>query len=377
MSDTSVNDAVRVEDISVVFGDTTVLDGVSLEVPAGSITAVIGPSGCGKTTLLRTIAGLEPIRSGRIEIGGTEVAAVRTDGTRRVDVPTEKRSFGLVPQEGALFGNLSVAGNIGFGLGPWWRRTPGRAPRITELLDVVGLSELRARRPSELSGGQRQRVALARALAPRPAVIGLDEPFSALDAQLRTRLRRHVRDTILADGTSGLLVTHDREEAMSMADRIVVLMAGRVRQVGPPEGIYLEPVDIEVARMFGEVSELPGEARGGRVQCGAGVLRLRQSACGPGTVLLRPGDLEIVTGTGSGDSTGSPDGVDRGHGRVLAVTPCGDHIEVGLSVLPVADGDEHGAAAELTVRAEPEWAGAPGDRVTYRQRRPVHFRPSA
>ncbi|GAC86182.1 putative iron(III) ABC transporter ATP-binding protein [Gordonia paraffinivorans NBRC 108238] len=362
-----MNDAVRVEDISVSFGDSTVLDGVSLRVPSGSITAVIGPSGCGKTTLLRTIAGLEQIRSGRIEIGGVEVASVGADRERRVDVPTERRSFGLVPQEGALFGNMSVAGNVGFGLGPWWRRTPGRAARVSELLEVVGLSEFRGRHPGALSGGQRQRVALARALAPRPAVIGLDEPFSALDAQLRTRLRDHVRDTILAEGASGLLVTHDRGEAMAMADEIVVLMAGRVRQVGSPEEIYLEPVDVEVARMFGEVSELPGDADGDVVRCPAGSLRLRRPARGSGTVLLRPGDLDVVT---------SPDGSELGRARVLTVRPCGEHIEVRVSLF-AADQARRDAEVELLVRAEPEWAGSPGDQIAFRQRRPAHFCPAS
>ncbi|MDH3046560.1 ABC transporter ATP-binding protein [Gordonia alkanivorans] len=361
-----MNDAVRVENISVVLGDATILDGVSLRVPAGSITAVIGPSGCGKTTLLRTIAGLEPLRSGRIEIGGVEVASVRGDGSRDVDIPTERRSFGLVPQEGALFGNLSVAGNVGFGLGPWWRRTPGRAARTTELLEVVGLSDFRGRHPSALSGGQRQRVALARALAPRPAVIGLDEPFSALDAQLRTRLRDHVRDTILAEGSSGLLVTHDREEAMAMADEIVVLMAGQVRQVGSPEEVYLAPADAEVARMFGEVSELPGDADGDVVRCSAGLLRLRRPARGSGTVMLRPGDLDVAT---------SPDGSELGRATVLSVRPCGEHIEVRVS-LTAADPARHDEGVELFVRAEPEWAGSPGDQIAFRQRRPAHFCPA-
>ncbi|MBR7193679.1 ATP-binding cassette domain-containing protein [Gordonia sp. JH63] len=355
-----MRNAVRVDDVSVVYGSTTVLDGVSFHVPAGSITAVIGPSGCGKTTLLRAIAGLEPIRAGRIEIDGVEVASAGSARTRPVGVRPERRRFGLVPQEGALFDNLTVAGNVGFGLGPWWRRMPGRAARIAELLDVVGLEEFGDRRPDSLSGGQRQRVALARALAPRPAVIGLDEPFSALDAQLRTQLREHVRATILAEGSSGLLVTHDREEAMAMADHVVVLMAGCVRQVGTPEEIYLEPVDAEVARMFGEMTDLPGEADDGEVSCAAGRLRIRRPGHGAGVVMLRPGDLEIVSGVAN-----------VGCAEVLAVRPRGDHVDVRVSVPPVESGCP---AVELTVRAEPGWHRPAGTVVEYRQRRPVHFR---
>ncbi|MEY1673651.1 ABC transporter ATP-binding protein [Gordonia sp. ABKF26] len=353
-----MTDAIRVEGISVGYGDATVLDGLSLHVPTGSITAVIGPSGCGKTTLLRAIAGLEPIRAGRVEIDGVEVASSGPDRERHVNVPPERRRFGLVPQEGALFDNLSVAGNVGFGLGPWWRPTAGRAERIAELLEAVGLGEFGARRPGSLSGGQRQRVALARALAPRPAVIALDEPFSALDAQLRTHLREHVRDTMLAEGASGLLVTHDREEAMAMADRIVVVMQGRVRQVGLPEEIYLEPVDSEVAKMFGAVTELTASADGETVSCVAGRLRIRRPAHGPGVVMLRPEDLEIVTGI-PGD----------GSAEVVSVRPRGSHTDIRVSV-PAHRGDRQ---TEMSVRAEPGWAGSPGSVIDYRQRRPVHF----
>lgn len=362
--------AVIVEDISVAFGSHVVLDHVSLTVPKGSITAVVGPSGCGKTTLLRTIAGLEPVTAGRIEVGGTVVAdagpsdqSLRPSGFSVTDLAAERRSFGLVPQEGALFPHLSVAGNVAFGLGAWWRRLASngirrteRSARVDELLAVIGLTDLRRRRPATLSGGQRQRVALARALAPRPAVIGLDEPFSALDAELRVRLRDHVRQAILAEGASGLLVTHDREEAMAMADLIVVLIGGRVRQIGSPSEVYLEPADSEVAQLFGDVILVDGTADGQRAHTALGALELRAVGSGAGTVVMRPGDLEF--------DTNSP------HRAVVeAIRSRGDDVIVTATVAK-------DPGCRILLRAEPEWSGAPGDTFGFRQRRAVHFLPT-
>ena len=344
--------ALQVDSLSVGYGSADVLRAVTFDVPRGSITAVVGPSGSGKTTLLRAIAGVEPVRAGRIEIGGVTVAG---DG---IDVPPERRRIGLVPQEGALFGHLSVAANVGFGLGPWWRRSPGRSARIDELLGIVGLSEMRRRHPSTLSGGQRQRVALARALAPRPEIIGLDEPFSALDSDLRARLRTHVRETLLAQGATGLLVTHDREEAMAMADRIVVLIDGQVRQVGPPQTVYTEPRDLETARLFGDFTTAPATASGTTADGPLGRLRLRREAVGDGVVMLRPRDLEL--------SPVEEDSRDMWHATVTGVRARGDDVLVTAAV----DGQQ------ILVSTDPGARLARGDTVWVSQRRPLHFLPA-
>lgn len=341
--------AIDIRSMTVAFGPTTVLHEVSLQVPRKAITAVVGPSGSGKTTFLRAVAGLEPVRSGSIAVGGVEVFG------SGVDLAPHKRSIGLVPQEGALFGHLTVAGNIGFGLGPWWRRSPDRAARITELLEVIEMEEYRKRRPSTLSGGQRQRVALARALAPRPTVIALDEPFSALDADLRVRLRNHVRKTLLSERATGLLVTHDREEAMAMADQIVVLIGGRVRQVGSPQAIYTEPSDSDVARLFGEGTMIEATAEGDYASSSIGSVKLRRRAHGRGNLVIRPRDLETVSNR-SCDVIGSA--------RVTEVRNRGDDV---LHVARTDGGDE------VLLAVDPDEQAPVGELVSYRQRRPVHF----
>lgn len=342
--------SVHVDSIRVAYGDRIALDEVSLVVPQGSITAVVGPSGCGKSTLLRAIAGLEPIRSGRIEIDGLEVSSASRH------TPPERRRMGLVPQEGALFDHLSVSGNIGFGLGPWWRRAPGTRERINELLAVTGLTDLATRRPSTLSGGQRQRVALARALAPRPVVIGLDEPFSALDADLRTRLQTHVRDTLLSENATGLLVTHDREEALAMADHIVVLIDGRVRQDAPPQVIYAEPADLDVARLFGDLADVAATARGTIATTGSGQLVLRRAHHGEGRVVIRPHDLCVVTDDDAPDALVGDVRFRGSDILISATTSGGDAIVITGS-----------ATTNLPTR---------GERIRYRQQTPLHFLPT-
>lgn len=237
---------LSLEAVSVTYGRHVALAEVSLAVPSGSITAVLGPSGCGKTTLLRAVAGLEPIAAGAITISGRRVAGAGAG------VPPEDRNVGLVPQDGALFPHLTVRGNIGFGL----RGRSNRAARVDEMIDLVGLHDLADRRPAQLSGGQRQRVALARALAPAPALIGMDEPFSALDSGLRTRLRVEVGHLLRLSDSTVLLVTHDPAEALALADQVVVLLDGRVHQVGTPEDVYGAPVDVRVGEIFGELNRL-------------------------------------------------------------------------------------------------------------------------
>jgi len=259
-----VSDLV-VSGVSVTHGSTLAIDDVSLSIRSGELVAVLGPSGCGKTTLLLAIAGLLPVRSGTIAIGDREISrAGRT-------VAPEKRGIGWVPQEASLFPHLSVGENIGFAV-PRRSAARARAARIAELAELVGLGDLTGRAPNQLSGGQAQRVALARALAPRPDLLLLDEPFAALDTQLRAGLRREVAELLRSQGTTSLLVTHDQEEALTLADRVAVLHDGRLAQFGTPEEIYQHPATDWVASFVGDVVELTGRWRGGRVVCALGAV---------------------------------------------------------------------------------------------------------
>ncbi len=229
------------------FDDHTVLDGVDLTVPSGSFTGILGVSGSGKTTLLRIVAGFERLDRGEVQLGSEVV-----DDGRHVFVPSEHRRIGYVPQEGALFPHLSVGRNIAFGL----RRGPKRRERVMELLAMVGLTGLGRRYPHQLSGGQQQRVALARALATDPEIVLLDEPFSSLDASLRASVRGEVHDVLRQTGATSILVTHDQDEALSMADQVAVLRHGVIAQLGTPADIYQRPLDPALARFLGESNVL-------------------------------------------------------------------------------------------------------------------------
>lgn len=248
--------------VSVTHGSTPAISEISLAITSGDLVAILGPSGCGKTTLLLAIAGLLSVTSGSIRIGERELSGLgRT-------VPPEKRGIGWVPQEASLFPHLSVADNIGFAV----PRGRERGARIDELAELVGLGALQGRAPNQLSGGQAQRVALARALAPQPEVLLLDEPFAALDTQLRTSLRREVAQLLRTQGTTSLLVTHDQEEALTLADRVAVLRDGRLEQFGTPQEIYQHPASEWVASFVGDVVELEGQWRAGRVLCALGAV---------------------------------------------------------------------------------------------------------
>ena len=234
-------------DVSVAYDGVGVVDEVSLEVPDGSILAVLGPSGCGKSTLLRAIAGLEPLTSGAIAFDG-----------RGVDrLPTHKRGFALMFQDGQLFAHMSVARNVGYALR--LRRRPS-TERVSELLALVGLEGYADRLPTTLSGGERQRVALARALAVEPRLLLLDEPLSALDAGLRERLAVDLREILHKAGTTALMVTHDHDEAFQVADRLAVMRAGRVVQAGPIDQVWSAPTDEETALFLGYARVLTGAA---------------------------------------------------------------------------------------------------------------------
>ena len=274
--------SVSVRDLSAGYGPVRVLDGLDLTVPSGDLLAVLGVSGSGKTTLLRVLAGFLKPTGGEVRFGDRVVAGPGTF------VPPERRRIGIVPQEGALFPHLDVSGNVGFGL------PRDSQARIDEVLDMVGMREFAHARPHDLSGGQQQRVALARALAPEPEVVLLDEPFTALDATMRVRLRAEVRDLLKDLGTTAVLVTHDQEEALSTADLVAVMRDGSLVQVGTPEEVYEAPVDLGVARFVGDAVELTAEPSGsGRVRCVLGEIPVRGDLASPGTVILRPEQLVL------------------------------------------------------------------------------------
>jgi iron(III) transport system ATP-binding protein len=273
-----------VDSLTAEVGDGTdrrrVLHEVSFRIESGTLGAVLGPSGSGKSTLLRCIAGLHPVTGGTIRSGDRDLHGL----------PAERRRVGLVPQDGALFPHLTVGQNVAFGLRPSDRRSR----RVDDLLELVELPGLAGRLPHELSGGQAQRVALARALAPSPDIVLLDEPFSALDATLRGAVRDQVRRALAETGTTAILVTHDQTEALSIADRLIVLDDGRVRQIGAPEEVYQRPVDLWTGRFVGEAIVLAGEGHGGHVSTALGDLRLVDPTVGPVTVLIRPEHVRIV-----------------------------------------------------------------------------------
>ena len=276
---------VSISGLKKSFGDTAAVDGVDLDVPSGSITAVLGPSGCGKTTLLRMLAGFIRPDTGSIAFGERTVVGPG------VWVTPQARRVGYVPQEGALFPHLSVAENIGFGL-PRAQRKQGH---IAAMLDLVELPASHATRaPHELSGGQQQRVALARALAPQPALVLLDEPFSSLDAALRESTGRAVVRALDAAGATAILVTHDQDEALSLTEQVAVMRAGKVVQAAPPRELYQAPADADIARFVGGALLVPmGAARE--------LLDASNLISGPATdradarVLIRPEQIHLST----------------------------------------------------------------------------------
>ncbi|WP_156725028.1 ABC transporter ATP-binding protein [Streptomyces apocyni] len=336
-----------------------VLDGLDLTVPAGQLAAVLGPSGCGKTTMLRIVAGFLRADGGTVEVGGEVVA-----GPGGQHLPPEQRRIGIVPQEGALFPHLTVARNVAFGL----THTPRaeRRVRTEEMLDLVGLPGYGTRMPHELSGGQQQRVALARALAPAPVIVLLDEPFNALDSALRAGVRADVRAALRATNSTGVLVTHDQQEALSCADLVAVVRDGRVAQCGTPEEVYRRPTDPWVADFVGDAVLLPGTAEGATVGTALGRIPLAPTptptsspAPSPssssaanghaqGIVVLRPEQLTMTSPSAAGSRRGTVVDVRfYGHDAMVTVAVPGLDTPVSVRVAGpagVRPGEETGIA---------------------------------
>ena len=290
--------AVALEGVAKRFGAVDAIRDVSLSVAEGEFVCFLGPSGCGKTTLLRIVAGLERQTSGVVRMAGRDVSGL----------PPSQRNYGIVFQSYALFPNLTVARNVAYGL---QTRRLGRAraeARVNELLDLVDLRAHTLRYPAQLSGGQQQRVALARALAPAPALLLLDEPLSALDARVRLALRHEMKALQRRLGITTIMVTHDQEEALTMADRIVVMNHGGVEQIGTPADIYTEPASLFVARFVGHMNLWPAvaDAQPGRARVGALTLRHRPApGVKPGdevTLGIRPEEVRVGAAARDGDN---------------------------------------------------------------------------
>ena len=313
------------------FNGNTVLDHIDLTVREGSTTAVVGSSGCGKTTLLRLVAGFETPDAGTVTISGRQVASAERS------VAPHRRSVGYVAQDGALFPHLTVGQNIAYGL-PGSARSREVRDRVTELLETVSLDgSYASRRPHELSGGQQQRVALARALARKPVLMLLDEPFSALDTGLRASTRKAVARLLADAGVTTLLVTHDQEEALSIADQVAVMRDGRFTQVGAPQDVYRQPNDRFTAEFLGDCISLPCTVASGVAECALGRVPVQPSIDdGPATLALRPEQLVATlvsdsaaharsTEDESRDSVGTVIATEfLGHDVLLTIDPAGD-----------------------------------------------------
>jgi iron(III) transport system ATP-binding protein len=310
---------VDIRGLAKSFNGHVVLDHIDLQLKQGTTTAVVGASGCGKTTLLRVIAGFETPGEGTVTIDGRQVASPERA------VPPHRRSVGYVAQDGALFPHLTVGQNIAYGI-----RGEGREKvrnRVNELLETVALGASFAdRRPHQLSGGQQQRVALARALARQPVLMLLDEPFSALDTGLRASTRKVVAGLLADAGITSLLVTHDQEEALSIADQVAVMRDGRFTQVGAPQLVYRQPADRFTAEFLGDCITLPCVVASGVADCAIGRVTVRAQD-GPGTLLLRPEQLsaKVVSDSDGSNRIGRVLAVEfLGHDVLLTIDPAGD-----------------------------------------------------
>lgn len=331
------------------YGGVRALDGVNLSVGHGQLVALVGPSGSGKTTLLRVIAGFEVPDTGAVWIDGRPVV------DEGVFEEPERRGVGMVFQEGALFPHLTVRGNVGFG--------DASDDRVRACLELVGLAERANDYPHELSGGERQRVALARALAPEPAVVLLDEPFASLDRGLRESLREEVVAILRQAGATALLVTHDQDDALAVADVVAVMHHGRIEQAGTPEHVYRRPATPWVADFLGDADMVPGTVDAGVVDCALGRLPTEHDLRGHVQVVLRPESLAIEhhdTGTGGRGAGSSHDGTIA---RVVRRRFFGNHQVIWLE-LPTGQ--------HVRCRRSDTSIWRPDDLVEVRVQGPVH-----
>jgi putative spermidine/putrescine transport system ATP-binding protein len=334
--------SVLIQDLSRAFGATRALDGLSIEIAPGELVALLGPSGCGKTTALRIVAGFESADSGSVMIDGRDISSVHSS----------RRDMGMVFQSYSLFPNMSALDNVAFGLRMRKLGTAGRRQRAGELLDLVGLAPQAGQYPHQLSGGQQQRVALARALAIEPRVLLLDEPLSALDAKVRLQLREQIRTLQQRLGTTTLFVTHDQEEALSMADRVGVMREGKLEQIAAPDELYADPATAFVAEFVGVMNRIPAELRGaGTVAVLGGTVPLKDNegqSLSPGDtavdVLVRPEGLRMEL-------------VPNGNGIVTTRTFLGSVTRVGV----LLDGD---VAVQIDKSSSEAGALAPGTAVS-------------
>ncbi len=344
MVEATATPILEIEGVSHAYGATRALDGVDLAVASGELMCLVGPSGCGKTTLLRLAAGLESVQRGRVRIAGQTVAG---DGP---EMPPEDRGVGMVFQDYALFPHLSVVENVAFGLRG--DKAAGRRERARDVLRKFGVEGLAGSYPHTLSGGEQQRVALARALAPAPRILLLDEPFSGLDSRLRDHIRDETLHVLENSGAATLMVTHDPEEAMFMADRIAVMRASRIEQVGRPVEIYFHPMNAFVTTFFSDVNRLPGLVRDGRVETPFGSLEADGLANGDRVqILIRPEALHLAW-AGEGQHT-------RNVARVRAARLLGRSTLIHLDI----EGEE-GTPMHIHSRVPMHVGFGEGDEVT-------------
>lgn len=362
--------SIEIDHINKYFDHSKVLNDICLDIPTGEMVALLGPSGSGKTTLLRIIAGLEQHNSGALRFGGKDVSRVHA----------RERHVGFVFQHYALFRHMTVADNIAFGLTVLPRRERPSASaikqKVSQLLEMVQLGHLANRFPSQLSGGQKQRVALARALAVEPEILLLDEPFGALDAQVRKELRRWLRQLHEDLKFTSVFVTHDQEEAMEVADRVVVMSQGNIEQVGSPQQVYAEPASRFVLEFMGEVNRLDGEIIGSHLYVGAHHWPLYYTPVHQGKVdlFLRPWEMAVSSQPGP-DRPLPVQVIDispRGHYWQLIVQPIGWHQEPLTVVLP-------GESQRVPQRGERYYLGTNNARlyVGDKELQPVAFAQSA
>ncbi len=326
---------LELDHLSCAFDGQLVVEDISLALYPGQVTCLLGPSGCGKSTTLRMAAGVEQPKAGEIRIDG------RTVADARMHLPPEDRAIGMMFQDFALFPHLNAAENVGFGLP---RKDKGRAARIAELLERVGLGDKSHKFPHELSGGEQQRVALARAVAPRPGVMLMDEPFSGLDNRLRDAIRDQTLDILKEEGAAVLLVTHEPDEAMRMADQIALMRAGRIVQVGAPYNIYNNPVDAEAAAFFSDINLIHGVVQDFTTDTPFGEFfcpNMRDQA--DVEIIIRPQHLKLdFDRSGSGPLPTSSDGVPA-RGRVARARFMGHESLVELQM------DHDGSMLKATV----------------------------